>query len=901
MELDPKRWARIEAVFADAAELPPADRPAFLDTACCDEHGAPDPDLRDEVLALLDLDDEATAFFDEGLQKVVAPAPGTAEPGDCVGPWRLVREVGRGGMGAVWLAERAEGDFEQTAAIKLVRPGLGSDVLERFRAERRILAGLQHRSIARLIDGGRAEDGRPYLALEYVEGEPITAFCDARAMDVNARLALFVEVAHAVGYAHQNLVVHRDLKPSNILVEGHGVDGMGHGEARLPSLMPHASSPSVKLLDFGIAKLLEDSGGEADQTQTGTWALTPDYAAPEQASGGAITTATDVYGLGVVLYELLTGERPIRVGRGSPAEVERAILESVPLRPSDTARQSTEAGALRGTTPAGLARRLRGDLDRIVLKALRKEPGRRYHSAEDLARDVERHLQGLPVEARPDTMGYRLRKFARRHRAGMIAAATVLVAILGGLGGALWWAGQASQERDRAIASRDLLLDVLGDVDPDQTGGREVSALALLDRTADRLRTGLRDDDRTRAAVEAAVGKVYGNLGEFQRAEALQRSALATRRALLGPGHPEVLQSQADLALLLSQQSRYDEAGLLLRDAMTEARRDGDLDADHPAVAGAHHAAGVNFTLQGRFAEAEPHLVHALRVRREALGPDALPVAHSTAAMGGLLRRQGRLDEAEDHYRTAAARYRALFGDDNPRLGSALNEIGVIRKNGGDYRGAEPFYRQALAIFESAYGERHPEYALALSNLALLLKDRAILLDGDPALLAESEPMLIRSLEIYRDLHGDDHLRVAHTEAHVGMLHLARGHGREAERWFRQSLATHDRAATPDLHSARPYPMTGLGEALLLRGRAREAEPFLRDALTIRETATPGHWRIAEAQSALAEGLLRLGDLAEADRLLSAAERRMQEGDGEFARLAKATQERRAMLSARQG
>jgi serine/threonine-protein kinase len=269
--------------------------------------------------------------------------------------------------------------------------------------------------------------------------------------------------------------------------------------------------------------------------------------------------------------------------------------------------------------------------------------------------------------------------------------------------------------------------------------------------------------------------------------------------------------------------------------------------------------------------------------------------------MGQLLRRQGRLNEAEAQYRIAATRYRALFGDDNPRLGSALNEIGVIRKNGGDYRGAEPFYRQALAIFESAYGERHPEYALALSNLALLLKDRAILLDGDPDLLDEAEPMLMRSLEIYRDLHGDHHLRVAHTEAHVGMLHLARGHGREAERWFRQSLATHDRADTPALHSARPYPMTGLGEALLLRGRAAEAEPILREALRIRETSTPGHWRIAEAQSALAEDLIRLGRLEEADRLLSAAERRMQEGDGEFARLAKATAARREMLTARRG
>ena len=880
MELDPKRWARIEAVFADAAELPPDQRRDFLDTACCDEQGAPDVSLRAEVQALLDLDDEATAFFDDGLAKVVRPSPGAVQTGERVGPWRLVREVGRGGMGAVWLAERADGDFRQTAAIKLVRPGLGEDVLERFRAERRILAGLQHPHIARMLDGGRTEDGRPYLALEFVDGEPITDFCDARGLGLRARLALFVEVAHAVGYAHQNLVVHRDLKPSNILVT-EGTDGR----------------PVPTLLDFGIAKLLEASAVPvADLTQTGAWTFTPDYAAPEQVGAGAITTATDVYGLGVVLYELLTGERPIRTGRRSPAEVERAIATSMPLRPSDVARGLPEAASRRSSTPASLSRALRGDLDRIALKALRKEPVRRYHSAEALARDVERHLGGFPIEARPDTLGYRVGTFAKRHRVVVGAALAVLLAIVGGLSGALWWAGQASQERDRAVASREMLLSLLGDVDPDQTGGREVSALALLDHTAERLRIGLRGDDRTRAAVEAAVGKVYGNLGEFERAEVLQRSALRTRQEALGAGHPDVLQSQADLALLLTRQSRHEEAEQMLRGALAAGRR--QLDAEHPAVAAVQHAIGVALTQQGRFAEAEPHLHHALMVRRTALGADAPVVAHSLAAMGSLLRRQGRLEEAESHYRAAADRYRALYGSENPRLGSALNEIGVIRKNSGDYRGAEPYYRQALAILEDSYGDRHPDYARAMSNLALLLKDRAILLGGDPALLDEAEPMLLRSLAIYRDLHGDAHLRVGHTEAHIGMLHLARGHGPEAERWFRQSLATHDAAETPALHTARPYPLTGLGEALLLRGRAAEAEPVLREALRIRQASTPGHWRIAEAQSALAECLFRLGRVAAADRLLTTAERRMREGDGEFARLALATRERRALLDA---
>ena len=618
-------------------------------------------------------------------------------------------------------------------------------------------------------------------------------------------------------------------------------------------------------------------------------------------TSGAITTATDVYGLGVILYELLAGCRPLRVSRASLGEMERTIVEAVPVRPSEAdhllGADGAEVARQRGVAPGALRRRLRGDLDRIVLKALRKEPGRRYHSAEAFARDVERHLAGMPVEARPDTLAYRLRKFARRHRVVVAASGVVLLAIVAVASVATWAAGEAGRERDRALASSQMLIDVLGDVDPDQGGGHEVSALSLLDHTAERLRTGLRSDDRTRAAVEAALGKVYGNLGEFGRAEVLQRSALDTRRQRLAPGHPDVLQSQADLALLLSLQSRYGEAEAILVGALAEGER--ALGPDHPAVAALHHAMGVNLTEEGRFMEAEPHLVRALTIRRRALGDSAAAVAHSYAALGALLRRQGRLAEAEAHYRIAADRYRDLFGPDNPRLGSALNEIGVIRKNGGDYRGAEPFYRQAIGIFEGSYGERHPEYAHVLSNMGLLLKDRALLLDGDPELLAQAEPMLMQALEIYQDLHGPAHLRVAHTQAQIGSLHLARGHGREAETWFRLSLATHDRAGTPALHTARPYPMTGLGEALLLRGRASEAEAPLREALAIREQATPGHWRIAEAQSALAECLLQLGDLEGADRLLTAAVLRMRRGDGEFAWLSMETARRRRMLEAR--
>ena len=439
---DADRWRRVEAVFAEAADLAPADRSRYLDDACRVPGGGADAALRAEVEALLALDLEAAAFFDDAHDHLASVAGRLADPAaeagpERVGAWRLVREVGRGGMGTVHLAARADGRFEQTAAVKLVRTGLAPDLVARFRAERQILARLDHPAIARLLDGGRTDDGRPYLVMEYVDGEPITAYCDRRRLSVNERLALFRTVCEAVQFAHQHLVVHRDLKPSNVLV-AEGADGQ----------------PRVKLLDFGIAKLLAEAadGPSPVETQPDQRVMTPEYAAPEQVRGEPVSTATDVYALGVLLYELLTGRRPHAHASGRHA-VERAILDTEPVRPSEavTVRVTAggrvpsdpsqpepaadafagDTGVLRATTADRLRRRLRGDLDRIVLKALRKEPQRRYDGAAALAADVRRHLDGLPVQARRDTLAYRASKFVRRHRAGVAVAALVVVWGLG--------------------------------------------------------------------------------------------------------------------------------------------------------------------------------------------------------------------------------------------------------------------------------------------------------------------------------------------------------------------------------------------------------------------------------------------------------------------------------------
>ncbi|MGH9464902.1 MAG: WD40 repeat domain-containing serine/threonine protein kinase, partial [Thermoanaerobaculia bacterium] len=441
--VEAQRWRRVAELFDSLTGLPAAERSAHLD-----ELGIEDPALRSEVEDLLS-EADAVGLLDAPPAEVLATLLDELEEaipeqpvGARIGPYRLVEELGRGGMGVVYLAERVDGQFEQRVALKLVKRGLDTEeVLARFRRERQILARLDHRAIARLFDGGATEDGRPYFAMEHVVGEPITVYCDGRRLSIEERLKLFRRVCEAVHHAHRHLVVHRDLKPSNVLVTAEG---------------------DLKLLDFGVAKLLgsgEEGQAPPTLTRVGLRAMTPEYAAPEQVLGNPVSTATDVYALGVVLYELLTGRRPYRLGRRFGAEAERTILEVEPERPSavveaqpeDPDRTAEELARARGLSPGGLRRRLTGDLDAIVLTALRKEPERRYGSAQGLGEDLERHLAGEPVTARPEGWAYRAAKFSRRHR-----AALAIVGALLGLGVLGFFV-----ERGRRAARREIVTQHL--------------------------------------------------------------------------------------------------------------------------------------------------------------------------------------------------------------------------------------------------------------------------------------------------------------------------------------------------------------------------------------------------------------------------------------------------------
>jgi serine/threonine-protein kinase len=500
--LDQERWRQACAVFDAALELPKDAQARYVADAC-----GGDGRLRLLVEELLESEGKADGFMAAPAVEHAAPLiaemiePATEEASVVpltVGRYLLLGKLGEGGMASVHLARRSDGQFEQQVAVKLLKQGVyGEEGRRRFLQERQILARLQHPGIARLLDGGVTDDGTPFFVMERVEGLPVTAYCDENRLSVESRLRVFLEICEAAQYAYRNLVVHRDLKPSNILVDTTG---------------------RVKLLDFGIAKLLAEGAEEqAAATRTTLRVMTPEYAAPEQVRGDPVTTATDVYSLGVLLYELLAGERPYRLARRAPGELERAILDQDPSRPSDRA-------TAHGSRPeAGrLGRRLRGDLDRIALMALQKEPERRYPSAEALANDIHRHLAGLPVAARGDAFAYRARKFLRRHTVGVVAAALVLLSLLGGLFAATWQARRAQREASKAAAVKDFLGSLFSASDPSEARGRERTARDLLDEGARRIETDLQDQPEVQSEVTRLIANVYHQLGEYAREEPLR-------------------------------------------------------------------------------------------------------------------------------------------------------------------------------------------------------------------------------------------------------------------------------------------------------------------------------------------------------------------------------------------
>lgn len=724
---DPERWRRLSEILDQLLDATSEERSERLERL-----KRQNPDLEEEVDSLLEAAEGGIGPLDRPLADYLPLAidePDDEVDGDggieSAGPYRLLREIGRGGMGVVYLAGRADGVYEQKVAVKVMKRGVDTDeILARFRLERQILARLQHPNIARIFDGGVVADGRPFFAMEYVEGEPITSWCDGRRASLEERLRLFFEVCEAVRHAHRNLVVHRDLKPSNILV---------------------SSSGEVKLLDFGIAKLLDEEGeaGSDTVTRVGARVLTPRYAAPEQIRGEPATTATDVFALGGILYELLTGRDPYGLPaseRPSRDELERAVLERGPEPPSRAvARMEVEermrVAALRETTPARLSRGLRGDLDAILTTALRKSPDERYSSVDELKRDLENHLARLPVGARAPSAVYRARRFVARHRVGVAAAGLVVAALAVGLVGVSWqWRARVAEARKLGEV-KDFLIKIFETSDPEVALGRTVTARELLDRGAERVRRELGGAPELQAEMSGVIGDLYRRLALFDDAEPLLRSSLEAQRSL----HGETSQPYADAlyrwGIYLWDRGRYRESRDVLQDALSLER--GLVGRDDPQVAEyATVLAGVLSDL-GSYDESETLYREALAIDEGAFGPEDARTGRDEARLGSVLWKQGKNDEAAPMLRDGlSVRIRAL-GEDHPDTLDAKKLLASLLSDLGEYEEAEKLFEDVIARSRTIWPEGHAELADTLSvsswsNLPpLAVKMRPFFVEGE--------------------------------------------------------------------------------------------------------------------------------------------------------------------------
>ncbi len=807
------RWQVVSPCLDRALEIPENERGAWLE-----ELRAEEQDLAAEVEGLLE---ERRALNREGFlegEALKPPAPASLA-GQTIGAYTLISPIGQGGMGSVWLARRSDGRFEGQAAVKLLNVSLVGRAGEtRFGREGSILARLTHPNIARLADAGVSTTGQPYLVLEYVPGEPIDRYCEGKALDVEGRLRLFLDVLSAVAHAHANLIVHRDIKPSNVLV---------------------ATDGQVKLLDFGIAKLLEEEGGAGEGTaltRDGERLLTPEYAAPEQVTGGAITTATDVYALGTLLYVLLAGRHPADAARGSTADLVRAIVDTEPRRVSEV-------------VPDGRRRFLEGDLDTIVAKALKKDPAQRYASVTALADDLRRFLDHEPISARPDTLAYRAAKFVRRHAAGVVTAAAVFL-LLAGLTG--FYTTRVAAERDRARlqaqkAERvsELLTGLLTGADPYAAhDAKDITVRGLLDAGAARVEKELAGQPELKAEMLSVMGRTYQRLGEPEKARPLLEEALSTRRRVLGPENAQVAESANDLGVLLRGTGDMAAAEPLLVEAL--AMRQKVLGPEHAAVAETLVELGRVYSDQGSDQRAEPLFRDALAIRRKALGDQGHETATSMNELALLLWRRGELPEAEELFRQCLEINRKTLGENHPDVSTSLNNLSLIAGDRGDFAAAETLSRQSLVIARKTLGDKHPDVAAKLNNLAWALRQQGK--------YDEAAAVLQEALQIATAAYGDQNPSVAVYKLSLGRVQLA-------------------------------------------RKDAASAEVLLRQVLQIFQRAYPrGNWRSAVAKSLLGEALTSLGRYNEAERLLLEAKEVLKAGPGQEGREAEATVERLAAV-----
>ncbi|HEX4167876.1 MAG TPA: serine/threonine-protein kinase [Bryobacteraceae bacterium] len=863
-------WSRIDAVFNEALSLEPSERSSFLDRVCGNE-----AELRHEIEELLRWSEKTLGILSDSIN---GAATELIKPSDLaghrIGPYRLLRLLGEGGMGRVYLAERADEAYKSTVAIKVMNASLGDrkTMLLRFISERQILANLQHPNIARLLDGGLNSDGVSYLVMEYVDGMPIDQYCAREKLSLHERLNLFQKVAEAVEYAHSRFIVHRDLKPANILVSADG---------------------EPKLLDFGIAKLLDEVPGSPSALTCGTERLlTPEYASPEQISGEPVSTATDVYGLGILLYELLTGRRPYRFETHSPLAVARVICEKDPDPPSTAAREASSETALE-------LRKLGPDIDNIVLMAMRKDPAQRYSSVGLLSADIKAFLEGYPVIARQPSWGYRSRKFIGRHKLGVSAVMAAALALIGFSFAMGLLARRANLEQRKAQREAEFLTSMFNAASPSEARGHELTARNLLDRGAERVDRELKSEPQVRISLLTTMAEAYKDLGDYDRGLALLKPLFSGSGVLQQASPLEQAAAMEAEGTLYRMKSEYKTAEPLFRRALDVRQK--VLPAGDDLVISSLASLGECLYLEQSDSEAEQVLRQALNLSRK-LQPDNRSDVRNYLAL--LVKRKGDFTSAANLLSEAVQIDRRSLGEDSPDYMVTLHNWASALIDKGDLNGAETNLRSLLVIRRKVLGNDHPDIAYTLNNLGYVLLEEGKAAAAGP-LLKENLDLRVRQFGSddpatiggwnnwarYQEVVGNDgdaeenfrhalaiatkesaeSWSVAQIESNLGQLALDRGDAVTAERLARSALEIHQKLGPPDAPIVASS-LLEVGYSRLYQGDAQGAESLFRKGLTIRQNKlAPDNPAIAAAELRLGEALIIEKRYDEADRYFAAA------------------------------
>jgi serine/threonine protein kinase/lipopolysaccharide biosynthesis regulator YciM len=788
LKVDSNRWRRIKNIYQQALDFEKSDRRAFVASACGD-----DESLAAEVMKLLDVPTQGSSDIDEIVDSAAESFSGALTPGDRVGAYRILDAIGTGGMGYVYLAERADTEFEQRVAIKTVNLGFASpSMLERFQLERQILANLEHNHIARLLDGGRTESGVPYLVMEFIDGKSIVDYCEDEGLSLDRRLDLLLQICDAVQYAHRKLIVHRDIKPSNILVTADGIP---------------------KLLDFGVAKLLDASGDNALTRAEGR-ILTPEYASPEQILGEPVTTSTDVYGLGILLYELLSGRKPFDLGRATSPEIRELICRTDPVEPSKAAAD------IGNGVKAG---RISGDLDRITMKAIRKEPERRYEDVRDLAQDIRNFRAGRPVSARAPSWTYRTGKFVQRNRTAVVAiGAAALAAIILTAYYTIRLASErdvALRERQTADAATEFMTDLFAESEPGNALGESLTAREILDRGAEKLDQELDQAPRVRARLLYSLGYIYESLGDYDSAQRFVEESVSIMRSDEQTDRMNLIESLEELSWIYYRREDWESARVAAEEAL--AMRETDF--------GPYHASSSR----------------VLNI------------------LGTIWFWLDDIDTALDYYHRALAINER--NDDLLAQTMTMNNLAITYQHIGDLASAGDFYRRSLAVRLKQHEPNHPRVGTAHGNLASHYVETR---EWDKAIEHATA-----ALEINRSTRGEYHSDVAFVLGLLASAYSGLGEQVTAERYAREAVELWATSVGRQ-HSRYAEAKTKLVRILRLQEKYEDALPHAVDALEIMIAANgPDHSYTADALSSKARLLYALGRTNEARPLAENAAR----------------------------